>query len=673
MKKLFILISIAATLGGHSFAQTLSWAHGFGAVSNDEGFGVAYDDSGNVYSTGNFTGTVDFDPGSGTYNLTSVGSGNMYVLKLNAVGNFVWAKSFGKATSAATGSSSGGCIQIDTAGNVVVGGYFSGTVDFDPGSGALNIAAVGSADACIVKLSAAGSLVWAKTFGGTASDVVAALTIDKANNIVSTGHFASTVDFNPGAGVYNLTSFGGDDIFVIKLDAVGNLVWANQMGANSSDWGYALCTDEVDNVYATGYFMGNADFDPGSGVFNLTTSVSYREVFVTKLSAAGGFIWAKQMGSYTGEDLGQGIRVDAAHNVYTTGSYQGNADFDPGTASYLLPSVSGTFDMFISKLDSAGNFIWAKQIGAGAGSEGGYAIDLDTFGNVYTTGSFTGTVDFDPGAGTYNLTSASATQYDMFISKLTSAGTFISAAGMGGIASDVSNSLHVAADGTIYIGGGFEDTVDFDPGSTVYNVHAASNVLDIFVAKYTQCMPVTPSITVTAHPGIIISVGQPDTFTTTTTGGGSGPHYQWYVNGVAITGATSATYISDSLHNNDSVSCTVLSSDTCATSPEVRSNILVIQIKNSVATLSYAHNVVLYPNPNQGVFTIKAVGLETNTTAGFTVTDVLGKTVYSGSAPVQNGQLNAAVQLENNLANGMYLLHLESGNERQVLKFTVQH
>src|SRR5674476_671097 len=118
------------------------------------------------------------------------------------------------------------------------------------------------------------SLVWAKNMGGASDDYVNSIAVDASGNVYTTGYFLGTVDFDPGAGTYNLTSAGGYDIFISKLDASGNFVWAKNMGGASDDRGTSIAVDASGNVYTTGSFRGTADFDPGAGTYNLTSAGS---------------------------------------------------------------------------------------------------------------------------------------------------------------------------------------------------------------------------------------------------------------------------------------------------------------------------------------------------------------------------------------------------------------
>ena len=251
---------------------------------------------------------------------------------------------------------------------------------------------------------------WAKGMGGTFPEEGRSVIVDGSGNVYTTGHFEGTVDFDPNGGVFNLTSTGYRDIFISKLDASGNFIWAKNIGATNLNYGFSILTDVGGNVYTTGFFDGTADFDPGIGVFNLI-STGGLDSFISKLDANGNFIWAKSWGA----DVSFSIAFDAIGNIYTTGYFQGTADFDPGAGVFNLTAI-GIYDVSISKLDAIGNFIWAKSMGGPSSANAGNSITIDASGNVYTTGSFENTVDFNPGAGVFNLTAVGS--YDIFIHKM---------------------------------------------------------------------------------------------------------------------------------------------------------------------------------------------------------------------------------------------------------------
>ena len=390
-------------------AGNFVWAKAMGGTSGDFGNGIAVDASGNVYTTGSFQGTVDFDPSMNTFNLGSAaGSSDIFVQKLDSAGNFIWAKAMG-----GTSSDFGSDIAVDASSNVYTTGGFSSVADFDPGAGPANLISAGLDDIFVSKLDSLGDFLWARAMGGTGSDFGSGIVVDASENVYTTGQFSGTADFDPGTGALDLSSAGQSDIFVSKLNSLGNFLWARAMGGTTFDTGKDIALDASDNVYTTGLFAGTADFDPGESVENLASAGS-NDIFVSKLDSSGIFVWAKALGG-TGLDNGFGITVDALSDVYTTGQFSGTADFDPNTGSASLTSA-GQSDIFVSRLDSDGNFMWAKVLG-GTGGDIGKGISVDALGNVYTTGNFSGTADFDPDADMTSLDSAG--NADIFVSKLT--------------------------------------------------------------------------------------------------------------------------------------------------------------------------------------------------------------------------------------------------------------
>lgn len=470
-------------------AQNFEWAKQIGGADYEQGLSIAHDVSGNIYSVGIFEGTTDFDPGPGTYNLTSAGDAEIFISKLDASGNFVWAKQLG-----GTSHDEGLSIAVDGSGNVYTTGFFWGTADFDPGTGTHYLTSAGGHDIFVSKLDAAGNYVWAKRMGGISIDVGNAIAVDASGNVYTTGFFWGTVDFNPGTGTYNLTSIGTADIFVSKLDASGNFVWAKQMGGTGNNYGQAITIDASGNVYTTGWFEGLTDFDPGNGFYKLTPVGDY-DIFVSKLDAAGDFVWAKKMGGAV-TDVGNSIAVDAIGNVYTTGNFGGSADFDPGSGNFNLTAAGG-LDIFLSKLDVSGNFVWAKRIG-GTYHDVGFSIDLDATGGIYYTGYFSNSVDFDPGAGTCYL--ASSGSYNSFISKMDISGNFFWAYNIGSGEYNIGMSIDLDPAGFIYISGVFNGSADFNPGPGTC-ILTSAGYYDAYIFK--MCTPIAPTNTTPAGNLII--------------------------------------------------------------------------------------------------------------------------------------------------------------------------
>jgi hypothetical protein len=455
-------------------AQDFVWARQAGGISNDVGYGIAVDNSGNVHTIGYFQGTVDFDPGPATFNLTSFGQYDIFIKKLDASGNLIWAKQLG-----GTGYDLGLSIAIDNLGNVYTTGYFSNTVDFDPGAGTFNLTSTGGIDVFISKLDSSGNFIWAKHIEGTENKMGYSLAIDNSGNVYTAGYFQGTVIVDPSIGNVNLTSAGGADIFICKFNSSGNFEWVKQIGGTDNDFGFSLALDVSGNIYTAGVFEGTVDFDPSVGTNNLTSSGG-RDAFISKLDVSGNLIWAKNFGGINDEQA-RSIAIDASGNVYITGHFEGTADFDPSVGTFSLTSA-GDQDIFINKLDVSGNFVWAKRMG-GANNDSGRSLAIDGSGNIYTTGYFRGTTDFDPGSGAFNLTSAGGA--DIFIHKLDASGNFVWAKQIGSSSDEETLSIAIDGSGNIYTTGYFQGTLDFDPGAGTFNLNSAGG-WDFFVHKMSQ-------------------------------------------------------------------------------------------------------------------------------------------------------------------------------------------
>jgi hypothetical protein len=229
-----------------------------------------------------------------------------------------------------------------------------------------------------------------------------------------------TYDLDPGPGTFELTTIDYD-AYVCKLDSSGNFVWAITFDHSAGGGSAAISgTVEGDHVYTVGDFHGTVDFDPGPGTFEMTSDEG--RDFVSKHDSTGNFVWAGQLGA-----LPRGVVVHPNGDVYTIGFFTDTNDFDPGPGTFFLTPL-GDSDGFVSKLDSAGNFVWAGQLG-GPNRVRPWEVVVDSNGDVYTAGRFTGTVDFDPGPGTFYLTSSEETG---FVCKLDSAGNFVWAGQLGG-------------------------------------------------------------------------------------------------------------------------------------------------------------------------------------------------------------------------------------------------
>jgi hypothetical protein len=472
----FFVITSTLLLSVQAFSQNYHWAKPFGNTNTDIGYSIAVDDSANVYTTGAFQTTVDFNPGTDTFNMTSFGSFDIFVCKYDKDGNFKWAQQYGSLLD-----DRGYALTVDGAGNVYVTGYFKNTIDFDLGAGILNLTAVGADDMFILKLTRGGAFVWAKQIGGSDVERGKSIVADHAGNVITTGFFNGSPDFDPGSTNFLLTSSAStSDIFISKLNMNGEFVWAKKFGVTGLDEGHDVALDAAGNIYATGEYNGTVDFDPGPGTADLI-SVGVYDMYVVKLDPTGAYQWARSIGG-DGYDVGKSIALDATGNVYTTGLFQDACDFDPGAGVFKLTADGGGLeeDIFVSKLNPSGNFLWAKRMGKDLADRGA-SIAVDAGGNSYTTGIFTGAVDFDPGTGTDVITSYGSS--DAFICKLDASGNYAWAKHVGGPGDD--DGLAIAVDGSdnVVVTGEYKGgATDFDPGTGTVNLNNLGDY-DGFVLK----------------------------------------------------------------------------------------------------------------------------------------------------------------------------------------------
>lgn len=379
------------------------WATRAGSTSSDRGHSIIADCSGNIYVTGEFTGTVTFGN-----NITLVGAGgdDIFVAKINPInGEWIWAVRAGS-----TGTDLGRGITTDCLGNLYITGEFVGTVAFGSTTLVSNDA---DEDIVVAKLDPTnGAWVWATRAGSSGEDKGNGIATDCAGNVYVVGEFENTVTFG---NTITLQAPGTDvaDIFVGKLDpTTGSWVWATRAGKlagdiTSENKGYGVATDCSGNVYVTGEFIGTITF--GNNITLVSAGSS--DIFVAKINPANGeWVWATRAGS-TGIDKGNEITTNCRGDVFVTGEFSGTVTFGN---SITLKSDGSPAEVFIAKIDPTyGTWVWAERVG-GSSSDRGHGITTDCQGNVYVTGEFENTATF---GNNITLGSDGAAD-DMFIAKI---------------------------------------------------------------------------------------------------------------------------------------------------------------------------------------------------------------------------------------------------------------
>jgi hypothetical protein len=370
----------SAGIGGHSVATGQ-------CLPNS----LAVDKIGNIYIVGYFNGTVDFDPSSTNFELSTIGGYNTYLYKLIEAGKFLWAKSFSGSDKNYPNH-----IIIDQNDHLYISGTFNGTVDFDPNVGTYDLTSHGLifSDVFLTKLDTAGNLVWAKNFGSDKETDGPVSTVLSSGSVFFAASFKSSMDLDPGIGEFNVSPIGGSvDVFIVKLDGSGNFISGGVIGGDGIETSRSIINDSKDNVYITGSFgtsfTAPIDMDPGVGIESISTEESNYS-FLLKLDSSGNYIWANNVS-------GTRVKVDVDDAVYTNGTVNitKSIDIDPGTR--ILPfSSSGMQDVFIRKLDRNGDFVWVARFD-GNKDDFGYSLNVDKDLNIFVLlDSYSDSVDVDP-------------------------------------------------------------------------------------------------------------------------------------------------------------------------------------------------------------------------------------------------------------------------------------
>jgi D-alanyl-D-alanine carboxypeptidase len=479
-------------------APVLVWGQAVGSnvagPEQQQGYRTTIDEQGNVYTIGQFENATIFETVNGAVTLTppiDPGKGDIFITKQDSLGNTLWVKQFGGSQR-----DLGWDIYRDRQGNLFHTGSFDATADFDPSSNTANLAvpnfttsAVARRSGYLSKLDAAGNLTWAVQIasglnfpaenGGNVANN--RLGTDGAGNVYVSGFFQSNraTDFNwlvnqgkPGASL--LGTGGGTGVnnaaFVAKYSPDGAFQWVKQQGGNRNTQARAIAVDADGNSYTIGTFRGTEDFDPGAGVVNLTSaSTTDVDIYISKLSADGTLLWVKQLGG-TGSDEGNDIRLDGQGNLYVTGNFTGlDFRYNPNNPAQTYRSIDGKKDIFLTKLTTEGNFVWSQTVG-GVENQDSLSLDVDQSGNVYYSGEFRGTVDFNPSGDIASLSSPNA--ISSFITKLDRQGNFQWAVPLNGTSATLSvNDIAVNPTGDAIAATGYFSSAnaDIDPGPGIVN------------------------------------------------------------------------------------------------------------------------------------------------------------------------------------------------------------
>jgi len=476
------------------------WAKRIGGAGVDriDYSAIAVDTTGNLYIVGSFGGTVNFGEDWGvTDTKTLTGTADIFITKIDVNGNYYWTKRIG-------GSGGSGCsaygmaLAVDSNGNVYITGNFDNTVDFGADWGVSDQKTpLGYCDAFITKIDANGNYCWTKQIGGSGFDSGLSVTTDSSGNVYVTGFFGSTVNFAADWGGSDAkTASGMWDAFITKIDANGNYCWTKRIGGSGFDQGESIITDSQDNVYLVGDFNSTTNFGADWGTSDSKTPAGYYDAFIMKVDASGNYCWTKRIGG-SDFDYGFSVAADTSGNIYVSGYFKGTVNFaadwssNDTKTSYTVSTPHGpkpTTDIFVTKIDSNGDYCWTKRIG-GPGDEGGgsgssgfdpwCAVLVDPNGNLFITGCFEDTVDFGEDWGVSDPKTA-AGSHDAFITRVDANGDYVWTKHISGTGWGRAMAFK---GGALFLAGFFYDTIDFSSAWNTSDTKTSAGYNDVFILK----------------------------------------------------------------------------------------------------------------------------------------------------------------------------------------------
>ncbi|MEX2483626.1 MAG: HYR domain-containing protein [Brumimicrobium sp.] len=395
--------------------QGFEWAITSGGDGANYGTSVTSDGAGNAYYCGYFEDEIDLDEAGGGFVLTTPNANtDMFVSKLDPNGNFLWGRHF-----SSTGRNRAESITIDDNDNVYVTGYFEGTVDFDPGAGTSELTSMTDRDVFILKLNTDGDFLWVKHFGGSSFALGLDINFSKLDNVLVSGIFAGNFTFDPSGQNIAINAANGIDGFAFRLNQSGNLMDYIKTESTGNAFNYAMDEDTDGNIYIGGHYTGDLDL---GGSFQYTATDANTDPYIIKYDNTLNPEWVT-IGAGTGEGVVRGLRVGTDNNVYFGGYYDGDLDLTANNGVFGVANIDQE-DIYVGSLNNLGEMNWLHGIG---GIETDYllGLELDDLNSVYTTGYIRNTVDFDPSAGNFDLTSGGGN--NTYVWKLNSAGDFKSA------------------------------------------------------------------------------------------------------------------------------------------------------------------------------------------------------------------------------------------------------
>jgi hypothetical protein len=394
----------------------LVWSRQIGISNGDETIEhLVIGPNGDLYATGQFEETVDFDAGSGVHPLTSHGKRDAFILHLTSKGKYVWAGNIGGERDDDITA-----LAVGPSGDMYYSGFVRLSGDADPTRATRSIVDRGVDDTIIARLNGKnGAIKWLKVYGENATrETVFGLAVDDNENVTAAGMFNDPVEFDRGDRSFDREPVGSDDVYIARLNSRGNFQFIKTFGGKKQETVVDLVQDSAGNLYVNGNFAKTTDFDPGPGE-KLLEAPGDSSAYILKLDADANFIWVRQVGAAviggSNEDafiVARGLAVDGSGSVVTTGDFDGTVDFDPGSGERIIDvdksnnttAIAGQLsasDAYVLRLDADGNFVAVAHFGGEDGTVLAHDIAVDSSGGVNITGAYAAFVDLNPGHGNF--------------------------------------------------------------------------------------------------------------------------------------------------------------------------------------------------------------------------------------------------------------------------------
>ncbi|MCR9153225.1 MAG: T9SS type A sorting domain-containing protein [Bacteroidetes bacterium] len=594
----------------------LLWAHSLGNNNPEKIKAIDVDANGNIYAVGEFTRSMDFDPGPGVTTLSVVGFADIFLWALKPNGDLLFAKSFGDGSLESPND-----ISVNDQGEIAMTGFFWGNGDMDPTTGYAPVFNNGLSDIFVLRLSSSGSILWVRYFGASKEDQ--GLNVEMANNgeIFLQGFYKDSVDFDPDTNATE--TFYLDE----TVSGGGFYLHLSPQGTFQSAFSNTLVPQHMKLLNNTellfsGFFSGSQDFDPDStGSFNLNAVGAQNPMFAWKLDTAWNFAWAKMWNSASLGKSSMHLSRDGSEGIVLSGTFTSSIDLDPGTAVNSRSS-QGFEDVFVAHIDSVGDYLYGETWGSSNTDYPGFAM-VNSNGELYLAGRFFGTQDFDPDpAITDNGTAISLQSYLLkmtYCNEVYGYDTITACNSYRWI-----NNYHYNdnSNGDRYIlqSPGGCDSLVF--------LNLTINFIDSSAYQLNDS-------TLAARQGLAT--------------------YQW-INcntGLAIPGATAGRFVPDTAGNYAVIVSTTNCVDTSAC--------LSFNIPISVKEIPFPKMLSAYPNPSSGIVTLQSDFNFHDTQ--ILITDLQGKVLYKDL--IKSG---FEYQFELPEEKGIYLVHLLQEDHRQSLR-----